>query len=122
MEDSKTQRLELPGFGMSLTQLPISNWGYFMHALSNRFASAGLKLREARMMDLMSQITDKPEWNRKVFDEGIVNAWREEAMSLTREMDFDGDVYMSERMFDYVSDLGKTTSLLSLYHEAESGI
>ncbi|KAI3338434.1 hypothetical protein F4824DRAFT_80710 [Ustulina deusta] len=102
--ESDTSRLELPGFGKPLTQLSQQREGkYFMHALWDawRFESAGLKLREVRMMEFMNQITDKPEWDRKVFDEEIVNTWRKEAMGPgAQQMDLDGDVYMTQKMFD----------------------
>ncbi|KAJ6783610.1 hypothetical protein PWT90_05286 [Aphanocladium album] len=38
-----------------------------------------LQLREVAMMMLMDQITDKPNWHEKVFDEEIVAKWRKEA-------------------------------------------
>ncbi|KAI0116506.1 hypothetical protein GGR51DRAFT_546020 [Nemania sp. FL0031] len=101
MEKDSSKRLELPGFGMPLDQPPTIGNNYFLHALSSRFESVGLKLREVRMMEFMNQITDKPEWERKVFDENIVNAWRDEAMgSKAQEIDLDGDVYMTEKMFN----------------------
>ncbi|KAF7967155.1 hypothetical protein HWV62_35662 [Athelia sp. TMB] len=37
------------------------------------------------MMRLMNSITDKPDWNRKVFDEEIVAKWTLEAMSASGE-------------------------------------
>ncbi|KAI0466334.1 hypothetical protein F4859DRAFT_507430 [Xylaria cf. heliscus] len=100
MTNESLRRLELPGFGMPLTQLPELGGKYFMHALWEgwRFESVGLKLREVRMMEFMNQVTDKPEWERKVFDEEIVNRWRAEAMG--QEADLDGDVYMTDKMFD----------------------
>ncbi|KAI0455134.1 hypothetical protein F5B21DRAFT_514247 [Xylaria acuta] len=103
MTNDNSHCLKLPGFGMPLNQLPELGEEYFMHALWHgwRFESAGLKLREVRMMEFMNQITDKPEWERKVFDEEIVNRWREEAMGpRVEEMNLDGDVYMTEKMFD----------------------
>ncbi|KAI0536264.1 hypothetical protein GGR58DRAFT_475769 [Xylaria digitata] len=97
-------RLELPGFGKPLDAVSITPGAkYCLHALwsSFRFESVGLKLREVRMMEFMNQITDKPEWECKVFDEEIVNNWRKEAMGpQAQEMNLDGDVYMSEKMFD----------------------
>lgn len=39
-----------------------------------------LHIREVAMMILMNQITDKPNWHEKVFDEDIVSKWRKEAM------------------------------------------
>ncbi|KAK0649728.1 hypothetical protein B0T16DRAFT_136264 [Cercophora newfieldiana] len=41
--------------------------------------SAGVTLREQRMMAFIDTITDKPDWEKKVFDEAIVAKWREEA-------------------------------------------
>ncbi|KAI1322089.1 hypothetical protein F5Y16DRAFT_387533 [Xylariaceae sp. FL0255] len=96
-------RLRLPGFGKSLKDAPSE---MFVHALAgsrHQFKSEGLKLREVRMMAFMNQITDKPRWEEKVFDETIVARWREEAMSPEAQasMNLDGDVYMSEEMFEY---------------------
>ncbi|KAI1127606.1 hypothetical protein F5Y10DRAFT_278054 [Nemania abortiva] len=101
MQKDTSHRLKLPGFGMALDGHLDFGKGYFLHALSERFESNGLKLREVRMMEFMNQITDKPEWDRKVFDEEIISAWRQEAMGPgAQEMDLDGDVYMTEKMFD----------------------
>lgn len=52
-------------------------------------------VRERTMMALMERITDKPEWERKVFDEGIVEKWRVEAM--------EGEMDVTEKMFVWVS-------------------
>lgn len=38
-----------------------------------------LQMREVAMMMLMEQITDKPDWHEKVFDEVTVQKWRHEA-------------------------------------------
>ncbi|KAF8623010.1 hypothetical protein AX15_006568, partial [Amanita polypyramis BW_CC] len=38
-------------------------------------------LREFAMMGLMNQLTDKPDWNKKVFDDEIANKWKQEALS-----------------------------------------
>ncbi|KAH6603880.1 hypothetical protein Trco_007326 [Trichoderma cornu-damae] len=38
-----------------------------------------LPIREVAMMLLMENLTDKPSWHEKVFDEAIVQKWREEA-------------------------------------------
>ncbi|KAI8634306.1 hypothetical protein F5Y19DRAFT_487765 [Xylariaceae sp. FL1651] len=103
MENDDSSRLELPGFFISLDQLPVTPNSCFMHALwdINRFESVGLKLREVRMMDFMNQITDKSGWEDKVFDEQIVGRWREEALGpQLQETDLDEDVYMTEKMFD----------------------
>ncbi|KAL9562711.1 hypothetical protein ACKAV7_013275 [Fusarium commune] len=41
--------------------------------------SAVMPVKEVAMMILMDASTDKPDWHRKVFDETIVQKWREEA-------------------------------------------
>lgn len=38
-----------------------------------------LPVREVAMMLVMEKLTDKPNWHEKVFDEAIVQKWREEA-------------------------------------------
>ena len=47
------------------------------------------------MMAIMDKITDKPDWDRKVFDDTIVHKWRQEALA-TEGMD------VSEKMLDWV--------------------
>lgn len=39
-----------------------------------------LPVREVAMMILMDRLTDKPNWQEKVFDEEVVSKWRSEAM------------------------------------------
>ncbi|KAI0875172.1 hypothetical protein GGS24DRAFT_500123 [Hypoxylon argillaceum] len=124
MGDDSSRRLELPGFGKPLTEPPSPEKNYFLHALwhGRRFESAGLKQREVRMMQFMNDITDKPGWEHKVFDEGIVNRWREEAMGPQLQgTHLDGDVFMSEKMFDNCikelrdkAEESKTTGLTSI--------
>lgn len=50
---------------------------------------------ERAMIAMMGEITDKPGWERKVFDEDILKKWRSEAVSDI--MNF------SDTMFDFVS-------------------
>lgn len=47
------------------------------------------------MMAIMNKITDKPDWDKKVFDESIVRKWRQEALG-TQGMD------VTEKMLDWV--------------------
>jgi hypothetical protein len=93
---------ELPGLG-----LPIDS-GYddprqrgFELAIGRMaWCSDGVTIREQRMLDFIGKITDKPDWEVKVFDEDIVARWRTE--SDIRPESLDGDVYLSEQMFDFV--------------------
>ena len=45
-----------------------------------------LTAREYVMIEFMSNVTDKPDWDKKVFDEIIVGRWRTEAMKSGRDM------------------------------------
>ena len=51
------------------------------------------------MLDFINKITDKPEWERKVFDEAIVAKWRGEACVWNADLN---DHYLSSTMFDNV--------------------
>jgi hypothetical protein len=96
--------VKLPGFGLPRK----SGWGRndskFPHALEMEGRgklSKGVFLRERRMLEFMGSITDKPEWERKVFDEEIVAKWRAEAKAMPTVED--GDIFMSDAMFNNVS-------------------
>jgi hypothetical protein len=39
-----------------------------------------MQVREVAMLVLMDRLTDKPDWNKKVFDDSIVANWRHEAL------------------------------------------
>ncbi len=47
------------------------------------------------MMELMNRLSDKPGWNKKVFDDEITTKWRSEALSTP-------DTDISEKMVDWV--------------------
>ncbi|KAE8136091.1 hypothetical protein BDV38DRAFT_284334 [Aspergillus pseudotamarii] len=101
-------RVILPGFGQPLNDtLPTiekeegpykGQRRRFPHALRDSCYSVGVSVRERRMLDFINKITDKPEWERKVFDEDIVGNWRSEACVHSEELD---DYYLSTAMFDY---------------------
>jgi hypothetical protein len=59
-----------------------------------------LPIREVAMMMLMDNLTDKPNWHEKVFDEAIVAKWRHEAMTQPQQSLFlriMGDKWDAER-------------------------
>ena len=88
-----TPELKRPGFG-----LPVNEKGpkdRFPNAIMD-WAGTALTVRERTMLALMDSITDKVDWDRKVFDETITNKWRQEAFDSEN-----GDV--TEKMFDWVS-------------------
>lgn len=92
--------IKFPGFGLPLDDMP-SSWKRdcadrkrFPNAIQD-WAGLGVTVRERNMLSFINLITDKPEWDRKVFDEEIVGKWRQEASA--NDADFSG------KMFDFVS-------------------
>jgi hypothetical protein len=63
---------------------------------------AVMTVRERCMLFFVDQISDKPDWTRKVHDEEIVANWRREVKELdwTKAGIEGGD--MSDKMFTYV--------------------
>ncbi|EKG09891.1 hypothetical protein MPH_13098 [Macrophomina phaseolina MS6] len=102
MTQLESRPVALPGFGLPLDTLPSwsveHNKDRFPHAIADFFASEGITVRERRMLDFVTRITDKPEWDRKVFDEAIVAKWKTEACKFDETCQ---DVYLSEAMFSY---------------------
>ncbi len=69
---------QYPGFDLDLRHLEDEHYPVgFPEAMGGE--SKILQMREVAMMMLMDQITDKPKWHEKVFDEAIVQKWRQEA-------------------------------------------
>ncbi|KAK1765337.1 hypothetical protein QBC33DRAFT_545162 [Phialemonium atrogriseum] len=77
-DNSGNRELIVPGFsGIEIDHdlLPDCR---FTHGV-NEWHGERLTVRELQMLRLMDSITDKPEWDRKIFDEEIVGKWRAEA-------------------------------------------
>lgn len=100
----------LPGLGISPFDQSRGRYPFlYRHAIADEVhASQGLTLRERRMMDFISQITDKPDWVNKINDAAIVDKWRKEGLS---QQTPDGDVHITEEMFDFVSRSTNATAL-----------
>ncbi|MBE3042805.1 DUF4246 family protein [Candidatus Bathyarchaeota archaeon] len=92
--------LRAPGFGMAVNAEPESRYDFE----GCGGASAGIALREQRMMRFISDVTDELGWEHRVFDEADVDRWRAETDVSPEELD--GDVVLSEEMFDFVSYFG----------------
>ncbi|KAJ5752939.1 hypothetical protein N7520_009856 [Penicillium odoratum] len=86
----------LPGFTLPVNYLPhqiYHDLPLCSHAL--HYPDASLKVhREILMMRLMNTITDKPEWDQKVFNAQITSKWCEEIAQ--------GGEDISPRMMDYI--------------------
>ncbi|RXW11956.1 hypothetical protein EST38_g13899 [Candolleomyces aberdarensis] len=62
-----------------------------------------ITLRELTMLRFMNQVTDKPGWTTKVFDDAIIAKWKEESVGLA---DSSIETEISEKMFTYcISEL-----------------
>lgn len=98
-------RFTLPGFGLPLNFIPSKEDDrgarvLFKNALNDNDLDSGsvqlrlTTLREFTMLHLMNQITDKPDWHRKVFEQDIVSKWKSEALTAP-------DKDISEKMVDW---------------------
>ncbi|KAL1955478.1 hypothetical protein VTO42DRAFT_8504 [Malbranchea cinnamomea] len=67
----------------------------FPNALDGQWERPPTSLRELTMMKVMDSITDKPNWNQKVFDEAIAAKWRAELLE-------NDSLDISEEMFDFM--------------------
>ena len=75
---------EYPGFGLPLRY----NGGDYpigAHGSCTGSQSDLIPVRELAMMDIMEKLTEKEDWNKKVFDEEIVAKWRKEALAIPNE-------------------------------------
>ncbi|KAF2649455.1 hypothetical protein K491DRAFT_698080 [Lophiostoma macrostomum CBS 122681] len=74
-----------PGLGLELRHNPQDDYGFYpIGAHGSCYASESelLPIRELAMMSIMDKLTDKEDWQKKVFDEAIVAKWRKEALEI----------------------------------------
>lgn len=89
--DVEENAVKLPGFGLPVNYTPD---GCFPSAALD-WSGTILTVRELNMMAIMDRITDKKDWDKKIFDDTIIQKWRQEALG-TEGMD------VSEKMLDWV--------------------
>lgn len=92
MQEQPPQQHKYPGLGLDLRYYasggypnelpcyPIGICGGVYGATSSL-----LQVREVFMLAVMDRLTDKPDWDKKVFDEAIVAKWRAEALQMPEE-------------------------------------
>jgi hypothetical protein len=102
---AKDKAIKLPGYGLSFDACEITGpkgGPEIKHPMLGGLETNAYTLRELRMVNFINQVTDKPDWQRKVFDEAIIAKWRKEG---EEPINVDGavDVHLSPEMFDYVS-------------------
>ena len=97
LNNSGKGKLLVPGYGIDIDLEPENEHGdvegRFRHGASD-FCPARLTVREVAMLKFMDAITDKPNWNTKVFDEAIVNKWKAEAAQQPKTL-------LSEKTFEW---------------------
>ncbi|KAF8993779.1 hypothetical protein BDQ17DRAFT_1367890 [Cyathus striatus] len=94
----------LPGYGRALKDSTSYYRGYnqFPNALDlldlddEPALGTATTLREFRMQYIMDELTDKPGWEKKIFNEEITAKWREEISSSGEDV--------SSKMIDYIFD------------------
>ncbi|KAL0575762.1 hypothetical protein V5O48_006205 [Marasmius crinis-equi] len=103
MTSSDSKQVKLPGFGLPVNALSERCLDGYQPMLSKRlrfpnaitdWSATNLLVRERTMLELINEITDKPEWDAKVHDGTVVAKWKKEAVE--RE-----GVDISDMMFDY---------------------
>ncbi|KAK1219054.1 hypothetical protein PQX77_018244 [Marasmius sp. AFHP31] len=110
--NAKAIPLKLPGFGLPVNKMPDRDHfagakpGHpsakkifcFPNAITSWCAS-NITVRERTILSIINELSDKPEWDRKVTDKAIVARWKTEALG--RE-----GVDCSEDMFNFcISEL-----------------
>ncbi|EED16740.1 conserved hypothetical protein [Talaromyces stipitatus ATCC 10500] len=96
MGSRQTTRIELPGYSLRLDYKPPKSANsiesaVFPNALDYADIEGGYvghinTKREIIMMQLMDAIAEKPEWDRKVFDEEITSKWRNEILNSDQDV------------------------------------
>ncbi|KFZ18677.1 hypothetical protein V502_04004 [Pseudogymnoascus sp. VKM F-4520 (FW-2644)] len=82
---SQSTSFDLPGFSLPLNYTPNDRTSHYLfpNALDYSDVEGGYMSRlnthrDLLMMQVINSITEKPEWDRKVFDDKITSKWRKE--------------------------------------------
>ncbi|KAF7622464.1 hypothetical protein F9C07_8482 [Aspergillus flavus] len=91
--------VKLPGFGFPLDYHNEFIQIYHLHILQQedvQLIEKWCTYREILIMRVMNDITDEPEWNRKVFDEAISAKWRSKIVASDKDI--------TPNMIDWIID------------------
>ncbi|QQK44526.1 Histone H2B [Penicillium digitatum] len=124
----KDYRFALPGFNRPLDFAPMEKNIYgvesrsiFPSALDDRDIQAGfvdlpvLTLREMRMVEFMEDLTDIPEWWKKVFEPATQEKWKKAAMNSGKDITLN----MAEWIIDelqFKAMIYEVTDVVALYN------
>lgn len=105
-----TNTVELPGLGKPLNYMGEGGdrWydgSRFPTLLADSWNGPTLTIREVFMLWCVEQITNKPDWNKKVFDDAILAKWYAEVTQAPWEevTGFKAGGPCSEDMWKFVS-------------------
>ncbi|KAL2835816.1 hypothetical protein BJY01DRAFT_65957 [Aspergillus pseudoustus] len=121
MADKQSSPFELPGFNLPLDHKPKRTYGDVVYAnaldlndIEDGYCGYTFTVRELLMMQIMESVTDKPDWETKVFNEEITNKWREEIAQSGRDV--------TPKMIDYImaelkwkAEVYKNTGIVMAY-------
>ncbi|CAP99467.1 hypothetical protein EN45_006330 [Penicillium chrysogenum] len=124
----KDSRFALPGFNRPLDFAPMEKNVYgvesrsmFPSALDDRDIQAGyvdlpvLTLREMSMVEVMEDLTDIPEWWKKVFEPDTQEKWKKDALNSDKDITLN----MAEWIIDelqFKAMIYETTGIVALYN------
>ncbi|CAI7647214.1 unnamed protein product [Penicillium discolor] len=124
----KDYRFALPGFNRPLDFAPMEKNIYgvesrsmFPSALDDRDIQAGhvdlpvLTLREMHMVEFMEDLTDIPEWWKKIFEPATQDKWKKAAMNSGKDITLN----MAEWIIDelqFKAMIYETTEVVALYN------
>lgn len=83
--------LKVPGFGLPIDFAQTDNWNhqipntYFRHGIDDHRPDR-MTVREVAWIRFMEAVTEKPNWNIKVFDDEIVKRWSDDAAAMENSL------------------------------------
>jgi hypothetical protein len=81
MDNSGRGPLRVPGFSGIPIEYVLQCEDRFAHSTEDLKQVPAVTAREWAMVAAMNSLTDKPDWQVKIFDDNIVASWREEALA-----------------------------------------
>lgn len=94
-DNSGDGQLRVPGFSYDY-RFELEYKDRFRHGANDFSQIPRLTAREVAMLGVMSALTDKQDWHKKVFDEDIVGRWKEEARAVPLISDMAWDWCLAE--------------------------
>ncbi|KAJ3492053.1 hypothetical protein NLG97_g5484 [Lecanicillium saksenae] len=95
--------ISFPGFGKSLDWMPAPG-ERFPTLLADDWRASTLTIRELFMLWFTEQITNKPNWQAKVYDDAIIEKWRAEVdhVNWFKAIGFQHESPCSDAMWEYM--------------------